>query len=106
MGAIEGQQVDHKNPEATLDNRRQNLRLAALIENCWNRSKSAGMTSKFKGVSWDKRENKWKVEVKANKKRFNIGRFADELQAARAYDAFARQQHGEFAQLNFPKEAA
>lgn len=57
-------------------------------------------TSKFRGVS--RRYGKWKARIKQNGHDLVIGDFDDELQAACAYDAKARQLHGEKAMLNFP----
>ena len=38
----------------------------------------------------------------AGKDRRYLGAFADEIEAAKAYDATAREMFGEFARLNFP----
>jgi hypothetical protein len=61
--------------------------------------------SKYRGVCWDKRNNKWKVAIWYDgNKRHHLGCFEDEEQAARAYDGAARAQHRKKAQLNFPAE--
>jgi len=95
LGCKSDQQVDHKNG-VTLDNRRNNLRLATPTQNSRNAKKAAGVSSRFKGVSWDKRRGSWLVQIQ---KRF-IGRFKSELAAANAYDRKARELFGEFARLN------
>ena len=51
--------VDHINGDK-LDNRRSNLRIATRSQNNANKGKRKGTSSKFKGVSWDKKRNKWK----------------------------------------------
>lgn len=58
--------------------------------------------SRFRGVTWDYRRQKWMAKLKANGKFVNIGRFADEVEAAQAYDAAARIHFGQKAKLNFP----
>jgi hypothetical protein len=57
-------------------------------------------TSRFRGVS--RRYGKWKARIKQNGSDLVIGDFDDELEAAYAYDAKARQLHGDKAMLNFP----
>lgn len=42
-------------------------------------------SSKYKGVSWDKFNNKWKAKITVNGKQNDIGRFASELDASMAY---------------------
>jgi hypothetical protein len=61
--------------------------------------------SKYRGVSWDKRNNnKWKACIKYDGKKHTLGYFENEEEAARAYDKGSRAHHGEKAQLNFPAE--
>jgi hypothetical protein len=59
-------------------------------------------SSQYRGVAWEKSNNKWKANIKYNGKRHHLGCFEDEKEAARAYDKPARVQHGLKAQLNFP----
>lgn len=93
--------VDHKNRD-TLDNRRENLRVATTSQNGANQSKRPGGSSRFKGVCWDKSRGKWKARIMLNYKNVHIGRFLVEEDAARAHDVRAREVWGEFAVLNFP----
>ncbi len=93
--------VDHVNGNG-LDNRRVNLRPATRSQNGFNVSSRANGTSKYKGVCWHKRKKGWQASIKIDGKLIYLGRFADEAQAARAYDAAARELHGEFARFNFP----
>jgi hypothetical protein len=60
--------------------------------------------SKYRGVYWQKRDNKLEARIKYDGKNHHLGRFEDEEEAARAYDKAARAHHGETAQLNFPAE--
>lgn len=91
---------DHKNRDG-LDNRRSNLRPATHSENARNQIGKSS-TSQFKGVSWCKQTGSWKAQISFDKKTKNLGRFKDEIVAARAYDAAARDAFGDFALLNFP----
>lgn len=93
--------VDHKNHNG-LDNRRANLRLSDSSQNNANSRLRFNNTSGFKGVSWRKRDNSWRVVVLWRNKPIHVGQFKDIIEAALAYDAKARELHGEFAVLNFP----
>jgi hypothetical protein len=59
-------------------------------------------SSKYRGVSWYKSSNKWKVQINYDGQQHRLGHFEDEEEAARAYDRAARAHQGEKAQLNFP----
>ena len=61
-------------------------------------------TSGFRGVQLENRTLKWVAKISSNKKETHIGSFSDPLEAARAYDAKARELHGEKALLNFPDQ--
>ena len=42
-------------------------------------------TSKYPGVSWDRRRNKWLAQIVTAGKRYNLGRFNEEIDAYKAY---------------------
>lgn len=88
--------VDHKDCDG-LNNRRSNLRAATARQNSGNSRKIKPASSRFKGVSFDKKRNKWVAGIA-----INLGRFDSEEEAARVYDVAAAKIHGEFARLNFP----
>ena len=91
--------TDHINGDP-LDNRKENLRNCTVSENGANRKKQqSGTSSKYKGVSWKK--NKWECGIKYHKKTIYLGRFENEISAAKQYDEIAKQFFGEFANLNF-----
>jgi hypothetical protein len=92
--------VDHIDGDG-LNNTRANLRPASGAENQRNASRRRDNTSGFKGVSWDKREGKWRAYIHADGRQRHAGHHADPQTAARAYDAAARELHGEYASLNF-----
>jgi len=91
--------VDHRNCDS-LDNRRDNLRLATHKQNMQNRRKRKNTSSRFIGVHFDKQRRKWAVHIRHNGRKLWLGRFTDEIAAARAYDNAAKKYHGEFARLN------
>jgi len=93
-----GVQGDHANGDG-LDNRRDNLRKATSPENNRNRRAGAGSASKYKGVA--RHYDKWAATIWKGRK-YWLGRFVIEEDAARAYDEAARRLHGEFARVNFP----
>ena len=102
--------VDHKNHIGT-DNRiydpetcTGNLRPATASDNGGNRRKTAGKTSRFKGVNWNKRAGKWQAAIRKNYRRIYLGSFVDEAQAAHTYDIAAVMCFGDFALLNFGAE--
>ncbi len=61
-------------------------------------------SSRYRGVHWDKKANKWRVMLSHKGKRYTVGRFHDEIAAAKAYDAKALEIIGRDAYLNFPLE--
>lgn len=90
---------EHKNHNPQ-DNRRCNIRKATVSQNMMNRSSNKIGTSKYLGVSFDKSKGKWRAQIKANNKRYLLGRFKDEVEAAIAYNNAASIYFGEFANLN------
>lgn len=88
--------LDHVNGIKS-DNRIENLRPANLTENNRNRKPQPNSTSKYLGVSWDRRLKRWVARI--GKK--HLGCFKDEDDAARAYDAASKRIYGEFANPNF-----
>ena len=93
-----GFETDHYNWNG-LDNRRANLRVATKSQNQHNHHPRKG-TSRFKGVDWNKSEEKWQVRIRCAGKRYHLGLFASEIDAARAYNRKAAELFGEFARLN------
>ena len=99
---MKGMVVDHIDGNG-LNNRRSSLRICTHRQNMWN-SRPRGKGSKYKGVCWDKSRKRWIVVVRRGDLHIHLGRFDDEVEAARAYDRKAFELFGEFAYLNFPDE--
>ena len=97
--------IDHINNNP-LDNRKANLRkYSKNSQNCINRPKSLLKRkphSIYKGVT--KHRNNYEAIITKDRKRYFIGSFKDEIEAAKAYDKKAKELFGEFAHLNFPEE--
>lgn len=102
MGEPKGKIIDHINGDG-LDNRKSNLRLCTVAENCRNARRYRHSKSKYKGIS-PTPSGRWQAKIHVNRRQITLGRFDSEADAARAYDAAAKIHHGEFARLNFPTE--
>ena len=103
-GCDESLCVDHINHNK-LDNRRVNLRTCTISQNQMNRQPSKGKSSKYKGVSYDKRRKCWAVGFEKDNQRYFVGRFQEEDEAAIAYNKAVLKIHGDFALLNAVDES-
>ena len=92
--------IDHKD-RGGLNNQKENLRRCSRSQNCANRN-SIIKTSKFKGIYFCKNNKRpWAAELEFKGKRYRLGHFNTEEEAARKYDIYAYKFWGEFAYLNF-----
>ena len=98
-GELPKDQIDHINGIRD-DNRIENLREADKQSNAFNRRSHKNSTSKYKGVSWCKRDKNWQVSYCIGGKRIYIGKFNCEIEAAKAYDNTVREYHKEFQKVN------
>ena len=88
--------VDHINGDKT-DNRIENLREATLSTNGWNRPSNKNNQSQIKNVCWVEKNNKWFVQLMANKKRV-VSKYFEDLELAELVAIEARDKyHGSFA---------
>lgn len=93
-------QGDHKDKNG-LNNQRYNLRVCTCAQNQRNKKAREGGSSKYIGVHWHKKGNKWQSRIKMDGNQISLGLFTDEIEAAKAYDKAAKFYHQEFASLNF-----
>ena len=74
--------VNHKNFTRT-DNRPNNLEITSQRNNA--NLKHIKSSSKYTGVCWNKRANKWTANITINKKLKHLGNFKLEIEAHNAY---------------------
>jgi hypothetical protein len=88
--------IDHVNLCRT-DNRWSNLRAATRQQNCFNRPARRDSGSGLKGVTFNKRLQKWVASICANRQQRHIGCFTTPEAAHAAYVAEAARAFGKFA---------
>jgi HNH endonuclease len=93
--------VDHRDGDG-LNNRRSNLRPASRSQNKQNQSKHRRASSQYKGVCWHKGHKAWAASIRTGGRLIHLGYFLVEVDAAKAYDAGAKEYFVEFARVNFP----
>lgn len=93
--APKGTQVDHINGNR-LDNRRENLRLCNQSGNSCNSKTRVDNKSGFRGVSWNKQRNKWKVTIQKGNQIYHGGFYIELADAAGASLGLRILLHGEF----------
>lgn len=94
-------QTDHIDRNG-INNQEYNLRNATMFQNRRNSKRileRSNKTSIYHGVSWKKKNKKWVVQIHYIKKR-HIGLFKSEIEAAKAYNKYAKKYYGRFACLN------
>jgi len=93
--------VDHRDNDPT-NNHYTNLRWVTARQNCQNlaANKEGKTTSKYVGVGWHKKDQRWRAQIRLNGKNKGLGNFKLEEDAAKAYDQ-ALVAAG-LAAVNFP----
>lgn len=98
MKTPNGFETDHINGDK-LDNRRMNLRIVTKSQNQWNRKKQAG-SSKYKGIYWNKANQRWHVQLQMGGKKVWLGYYKTEEEAKKAYDEGVRRFFGNFGRAD------
>ena len=88
-------QLDHRDG-VKLNNRIENLRLATTSQNKANSAPYEGRA--YKGIT--KQGRRWRAAIYWQGNNRHLGVFDTPEEAAAAYDAAAKEVHGEFARLN------
>ncbi len=94
--------IDHKN-HITWDDRLSNLRVCSESENRYNSSMQSNNTSGTIGVSWEKRDKKWRAYISADNKRIELGKFINYEDAVNARQIAEEKYHKEFSYANSMK---
>ena len=94
-----GQIVHHRDGDG-LNNRRDNLLVCTRRQHQSCRGPLGDR--RFVGVYWHK--NRWMALLRYRGKQYYLGRFQDQIEAAKARDRKAYELCGELAYLNFPED--
>jgi len=94
---LEVDHIDHNG----LNNQKSNLRICTHIQNSWNQTSNRGK-SKYKGVLIIEKNNHTYIaaQIRYKGKKYHLGHFASEADAAIEYNEAAKKYFGSFAKLN------
>ncbi|WP_338433251.1 HNH endonuclease [Clostridium tyrobutyricum] len=98
-GASKAEIVDHIDGNVK-NNTLYNLRICKKQQNEFNTKIRSDNTTGFKGVSYDKRRNKYRSYIVYYGKQISLGQYKYKLDAAKAYNRKALELFGKFARLN------
>lgn len=96
--------ADHRNRN-TLDNTRDNLRVATSGQNRINQRARSDNSSGYLGVTKHP-SGKWQAQITVNRKHRSLGLYVDAAAAHAAYRMEAERIHGEFTALGSIEEKA
>jgi len=100
IGAPENTFVDHIDHN-TLNNQAENLRLATVAQNQYNRKPNRNNPTGYKGVKPHGRG--YMARIRVNGVELYLGTWDTPQQAAAIYDKAAKEYFGDYAYLNFPE---
>lgn len=98
-GAGKGEFVDHRDGDVK-NNTLDNLRICTKQQNEFNTKIRADNTTGFKGVSFNKKRNKYRSYIVYCGKQISLGEYQYKVDAAKVYNKKALELFGEFARLN------
>lgn len=102
LNPADGLDIDHADGNG-LNNCRTNLRVCTRSQNIAHAIKPGhGKSSRFKGVSFHRRDSLFFAQIKYHGRSIHLGCFKKEEDAARAYDKKAKELFGDFAFINLP----
>lgn len=99
MEAMKNEEVDHLNG-CGLDNRRKNLRKCKRVDNSKNLKLNRRNTSGHRGVSYNKRNNKWRARIVKNKKEYFLGEFEKIEDAIKAREEAEEKMFKDYSAKN------
>lgn len=99
VNAQKEQEIDHIDGNK-LNNQKSNLRVVTRSQNNYNQRPQINASSKFKGVTWHKKAQKWMATIHTKDNKIYLGVFTEEAEAAKAYNKIAKELFGEYARLN------
>lgn len=91
--------IDHINGKPA-DNRLENLREATRSQNGMNRGAQKNSTSGFKGVTYDKKKQRWASAINLMGKKKFLGYYDKPQDAHDAYARAAKIYHADFSRAN------
>lgn len=101
MKPKKGQYVYPRRSREILDYRKENLIVCTMRERQIMLPKRRGAcSSTYKGVAWEGSRNKWRAHIDIKGQTRTIGYFAEESDAARAYNKKAKELYGDMAYQN------
>lgn len=84
--------LDHINRKRD-DNRIDNLRLVSNTQNNQNSYKRPKTSSIYKGVHFNTKSKKWHSTIRVNGKKIYLGCFDSEIESAKAYNKFVKENN-------------
>lgn len=93
----DGTTIDHIDND-TLNNKEENLRITTRGINTKNRTdKNSNNKSGYRNVCWDRKREKWIVQLQINKKNKVVGEYDDVHEAGKCAKEMREFYYGEFA---------
>lgn len=95
-----GLEVHHKDDDK-LNNQKRNLTFVTRSENQQLKPIQKNNKTGYKGVCFDNSRQLFMANIQKDGKKIYVGRFASEVEAAKAYDVKAKELFGPNANVNF-----